>query len=110
MNRFCLLLSALALSASLPLMSDITIRKHHKRSSARKTTQQAKQARSAKSKQAANANRKKPAFRPPDPTLAASKNMAKKTFSGQSGELPYCQFTENMNRQKEEQWRQSQQR
>lgn len=98
MNRFCLLLTALALSVSLPLMSDITIRKRHKRSShPRKTTQQARPTRSGKSNQAANANRKKPAFRPPDTTLATSKNMAKKTFSGQSGELPYCQFTENMN-------------
>ena len=98
MNRFCLLLTALALSVSLPLMSDITIRKRHKRSShTRKTTQQARQTRSGKSNQAANANRKKTASRPPDTTLAASRNMAKKTFRGQSGELLYCQFTENMN-------------
>ena len=97
MNRFCLLLTALALALSLPLMSDITVRKRHKRPSTRKTTQQAKQTRSAKSKQTANDNKKKNPVRPPDRTLASSKNMAKKTFSGQSGKLQYCQFTENMN-------------
>ncbi|MBO4632722.1 MAG: hypothetical protein J5858_12430, partial [Lentisphaeria bacterium] len=46
--------------------------------------------------QAANANRKKPPVRPPDPTLATSKSLVKKTFSGKNGKLPYCQFTENM--------------
>ena len=96
MNRFCLLLTALALALSLPLMSDVTVRRRNRRNSVKINTK-AHQSRSSKTNQAANANRKKNIVRPPDPTLAASRNMAKKTFSGQSGKLLYCQFTENMN-------------
>ena len=97
MNRFCLLSTALALALSLPLMSDVTVRRRNRRNSVKINTKtKAHQNRSAKTNHAANAHRKKNPVRPPDPTLASSKSLVKKTFSGKNGKLPYCQFTENM--------------